>query len=426
MQLLLLFIAVALPCWYGYRRSVAQGLVEINHVTTFSFGFLFYWITPLAVRVLAPKTDFPLAKLWAQWFRESFITPYALSCIALYLCFVLGDSIAARRFRQVPARVLTTVPRTVLTLVTAFACALMLYSGYVMRANLFRAAEPGLMQVGVARGAVTACVILLGCVALMYSLAHADIPWRKLLMSGFFLPLLAGGALMIALGSRLYVASLLLMFAIYQTTFRSRFKLRTVVAAGLLCALLFGLVGTWREGSSASGAFFNVFLEPMEGSLSLVHHLRYKGIAWTNYPDLLLSHFVNLVPTLLLPNKVSLLKKADAYGPLGGLHSFVSFNLNFGLLGTAVFWLLWPMMFRYFRSRMSGTLFATMYVMCSGWLAFTFFRDPFSISLVKLIFEDSIIFPVLIVAFGKLLSAACAPPDEARVLPPQSQGGEAW
>jgi hypothetical protein len=425
MHLLLLAIAVALPCWYGFRRSVTGGRVEINHVTTFSFGFLFYWITPLAVRVLAPKTDFPLAALWAQWFRESFITPYALSCIALYLCFALGDSIGARRFPQGPPRVVTPVPRLVLALVTASGCALMLYSGYVMRANLFRHAEPGLVQVGVARGAVTACVILLGSVALMYSLAHPETPWRKLLMSGFFLPLLAGGVLLVALGSRLYVASLLLMFAIYQTTFRSKIKLRTLVVAGLLFAVFFGLVGTWREGSSASGAVFNVFLEPMEGSLSLVHHLRYKGIAWTNYPDLLLSHFVNLVPTLLLPNKVSILHKADAYGPLGGLHSFVSFNLNFGLLGTAVFWLLWPMMFRYFRSRMSGTLFATMYVMCSGWLAFSFFRDPFSISLVKLILEDSIIFPVLIVAFGKLVVAACTPIGEPALLLPQAQGGEA-
>jgi len=55
------------------------------------------------------------------------------------------------------------------------------------------------------------------------------------------------------------------------------------------------------------------------------------------------------------------------------------------------------------------TLPATFYIMCTGWLAFTFFRDPFSISIVKAMFEDSIILPTLIVIFGSLLHAACIP-----------------
>ncbi len=99
--------------------------------------------------------------------------------------------------------------------------------------------------------------------------------------------------------------------------------------------------------------------------------------------------------------------------PLGGLNSFVSFDLNFGVGGSAIFLFLWPIPFRYLKSRPTNTLFATMYVMSSGWLAFTFFRDPFSISLVKAILQDSILMPALVVAFGWLLSAACSPRSEA-------------
>src|ERR1035438_7139830 len=90
-------------------------------------------------------------------------------------------------------------------------------------------------------------------------------------------------------------------------------------------------------------------------------------------------------------------------------HSFVSFNLNFGVLGTGVFWLLLPMAFRYLKARSSSTLLATMYIMCSAWMAFTFFRDPFSISLVKAIFQYSILIPIGVVALGRLLSSACLP-----------------
>ncbi len=423
LQLLLFALAALIPCWYGYRRSVSHGWAEINHVTTFTFGYLFYWITPLAARIFAPKVDIPLARVWAGLFREHLVAPYALSCIGLYVCFMLGDTFGRRSFQGRHAGPSRPIPTLALTLVTFFGTAFLLYSAYAVRAHLFQHAEPGTTQVGVARGAVTAWVVLLGCVALMFSIQHPQMPWRRLVFTRYFVPAILGGGTVLALGSRLYVASLLLMILITHSLLRARIRLRTVIVAVLIAAAFFGLVGTWREGSSPKGALFNVFLEPMIGSLSLVHHLYYKGIAWTNYPDLLISDLVNLIPTLLMPDKIKLLKEPEVYRPLGGTHSFVSFNLNFGLLGTAVFLFVWPILFCYARSRMAETLYATMYIMCSGWLAFTFFRDPFSISLVKLIFEESIVIPIAICGLGWLLSAACSPAgDEAPLTGPEMEG----
>ncbi|MGB8888268.1 MAG: hypothetical protein WCC87_16180 [Candidatus Korobacteraceae bacterium] len=407
---LLLLIAVALPCLYTYRRCVFQGRLEINHVATFSFGFLFYWITPLAVRIFAERLDFPLSSTWAALFREKLIVPYALSCVALYLCFAVGDWLGSRWFRiaKLP-RKQPRVPRLVLSLVTAGACGMLVYTALVFRAALLRTAGPGDIPAQTARGAVTAYVILLCLVAIMFTIDRPQISWSRRLRTPYFLLLIVGSALLLRLGSRLYVASFLVMFAVYQSCFHRRFKLRTVIAGGIALALFFGAVGMWRQQGEISGALFNVVEEPMLSSIAVVHHLRYKGIAWINTPDQLGRDFRNLIPTILLPNKFATSKKPDAYTPVGSLNSYVSFNLNFGILGSAVFLLLWPMLFRYLRSRSANTLFATMYVMCSGWLAFTFFRDPFSISLIKAILQDSIIMPALIVAFGWLLSAACAP-----------------
>jgi hypothetical protein len=421
---LLLAIAVAIPCWYGYRRSVSHGLVEINHVTTLTFGFLYYWITPLAVRILAPQVDFPLDRVWLGLFREHLIAPYAVSGIALYVCFMVGDSLGARWWRRQRTELARPIPTLALSLSTVFGCVLLVYSAYVTQADLFRPSVPGAIEVAMALGAVTAGVVLLSCVALMFTLQQPETPWRKLLLSRYFLPPILGGSMMLLLGSRLYVASLVVMFAIYQTNFRARFKLKRMIAVGLLFVVFFGLVGTWREGSSPTGVFSNVFVEPMLISLSLVHHLRYKGIAWINQPTQLISDLENLIPTVLMPQKYKLLKQPDAYRPLGGLHSFVSFNLYFGLLGTAAFWFLMPLGFRYLRSRLSDTLFATMYVMCSGWLTFSFFRNAFSLSLVKNIFEQSIVIPFLIACFGWLLVAACSPASAGRIYapPPQPEG----
>jgi len=418
---LLLILGCLAPMFYGYRRSVSHGTVEINHVTTFSFGFLFYWITPLAVRLWASRLHFPLASVWSGFFRAHLIEPYALACIALYLCFAVGDSVGVALFRSEQTSGERRVPTAALLLTTLFACGLMVYSIYTMRADLFRYATPTDLRAQSARGAVTACIVLMAAAAILYAVQRGHTSWRKLATSVYFVPLIAGCCLMIYLGSRLYVASILLMFAVLQTNLRSRFRLKAMIAAVVLAAAFFGAVGTWREGSSVKGAFFNVLLEPMEDSLSLVHHLRYKGISWINAPTQLISDAQNLIPTVLMPDKFKTLKKPHAYRPLGGLHSFVSFDMNFGVIGTGMFWFLLPVAFRWIKSRSDDVLFATVYVMCSGWLAFTFFRDPFSISLVKAIFEDSILVPLAIVGFGQLLVAACKggpePKAEPTVLP---------
>jgi len=405
---LLALIAVVLPCWYAYKRCVSHGRVEINHVATFSFGFLFYWITPLVVRICVAKVNFPMASLWSSLFRARLIGPYALSCIALYICFAVGDSLGLHWFRNPLPRPSPRVPRLVLSFVTIAGCLLLVYTAFVFRAALSRNASPTDLAAQAARGAVTSCVILLGIVCIIWTIDRPELSWRRRLGSSYFLAFIAGSLIMLWLGSRLYVASFLVMFAIYQTSFRRRFRLSMVAGGAFALALFFGAIGMWREEGDLSGALFNVAEEPMLNSLSLVHHLRYNGISWLNNPTQLERDFLNLAPSLLFPNKYAVLKKPKVFQPLGGLNSFVSFDLNFGMIGSALFLFLWPIPFRYLKSRLSATLYATIYVMCSGWLAFTFFRDAFSISLVKAILQDSIVLPLLIVAFGSLLRVSCS------------------
>ena len=118
-------------------------------------------------------------------------------------------------------------------------------------------------------------------------------------------------------------------------------------------------------------ALFNVVEEPMLNSLSVVHHLRYKGIASIDTPDQLESDFPQPDSHDYSAQQICYREEARRLHPFGLAHDslYVSFNLNFGFLGSALFLFLWPMLFRYLRSRSAGTLAATMYVMCSGWLA---------------------------------------------------------
>ena len=65
-----------------------------------------------------------------------------------------------------------------------------------------------------------------------------------------------------------------------------------------------------------------------------------------------------------------------------------------------------------------------MYVMCSAWMAFTFFRDPFKISLIKAVLQDSILIPIGVVAMGRLFSGACLPSGQIAPQVARAAGGQ--
>lgn len=412
MLAVLLLITAAIACWYAYKRTVTHGLIEINHVATFTFGFLLYWIFPIVVGLYSSRLGSKLAVTFSALFDKRFVVPYMAACLGLYLCFLAGDSIGIRLFRPrkttAVAKIPIPIPKLAFSLVAVSASVLAVYTWFALRAQLMLPYSTRI-TFNPARGTLSAGILLLGVVALMFTIDRPGMPWRSRLLSPYFLAFIAGAAVLLFLGSRLYVASFFLMFVIYESSFRRRLQRRTILTGALVFVLLVGFLGVWRAHEPATQAVTEMLREPLLTSLSLVHHLRYGKIAYINSPVYLISDFANLLPTLLVPDKASLLKHLPVYNPLGGTHSFVSFDLNFGIFGTAVFWFLLAMAFRYVKARSSSTLWATMYIMCSAWMAFTFFRDPFKISLVKAILQYSILVPIGILALGRLLSSAWMP-----------------
>jgi hypothetical protein len=404
---LLVLLAVLLPCWYVRRCSVKDGMVEINHVGLFTFGFLLYWIMPMVIGVFGLDLAVRAPDIWSSLFRQDLVDSYISVCLCLYLCFFLGDLLGKRLFRY-KGSVTPPVPILVLTLVTAVAGALAVYTAATVWDQLLLPYGTNL-TFNPARGRVLSYIIVMGVAALMYAVDRPHMPWSKLLKSRYFLPFLTGMSIFLLEGTRLYTASFILIFAVYQSNLRGRFPIRKIVGWTLLYALLFGAVGAWRAQDKLSGAALNVVQESVQPSISLLSYLHSRGIAWTNSPVYLASDFANLVPYLPMPDKASLIKKLPVYSPLGAMNSFVSFNINFGVIGTAIILFFLALGFRYLNSRRSNNLWATIYILCSGWMAFTFFRDPFKISLVKVILQDSILIPVVIVGTGRLLTAACLP-----------------
>jgi hypothetical protein len=413
---LLVISAFLLPTVYAGRRSLHAGRVRIDHVTLFSLGFIFYWVTPIAAGLVLDTEVMPAT--WTGLFDSRLLSPYLAAVVAIYAAFIAGDQLGGWVFRNSTApdqsvndRILRNehpdqgrrLPPQILALFSGGAFLVLLAEIAVHRAQLFAPYSTD-MDGEIARGNVTAWVVLLGSIVF---LRISSAPrFDRLMFTRLILPFAAGALFLVADGSRLYVASFVLMFAVFRSLYVRPFSKKQVVLAGLFAAAVFGAVGALRGGSAITDAGLNVLLETVFTSMSLVYFLRYQHMAWLALPKYLLSDFSNLIPSFVFPGKASFIQAPYFFSPVGALHSFVSFNFNFGVLGTATFMFLLPVGLRWIKARDGSPLFRTMYVMLSGWLAFTFFRDGFSVSIVKAMFEHSILLPAAIVALVRLAELA--------------------
>jgi len=395
MEWVLLTSAFLVPAIYACVCSVDRGRIKIDHVFLFSLGFIFYWVTPIAAGFLLGADDMPVT--WAALFDIRWTGPYLAAIIAIYAAFVAGDQFGIWAFRNRQVQRKTLSPQ-ILALFSGVGFIAFLAEIAVHRVALFAPYTTDLSG-QIARGNVTAWVVLLGSVVF---LRISSCPRFTML----FVPFAAGALFLVLVGSRLYVASFVLMFGAYRSLYVRPFSKKQVALAGLFVVALFGTVGALRVNSSITDVGFYVLLEPVLTGISLVYFLRYDHMAWLAVPKYLVSDFSNLIPSAVFPGKASLIKAPDFFSPLGALHSFVSFNFNFGLIGTAAFMFLLPMGMRWIKVRDSSPLYRTMYVMLSGWLAFTFFRDPFSVSIVKTMVQLSILLPACIVALVRLAEIA--------------------
>jgi hypothetical protein len=145
---------------------------------------------------------------------------------------------------------------------------------------------------------------------------------------------------------------------------------------------------------------FNFFGESLNSAFSLNYFLHEYPFGIFRWPMPLLSDYIYLVPRVVLPMKDSMLVSAsdvgfDILSPVGGLNSFFSCMVNFGAVGTYCFIFCFSCFLGWLKARKSHVAMRVMYAMTSGWLI-AFFRNPFEVTLVKDIFQLSILVPMVV------------------------------
>ena len=410
---LLLALAVLGPTAFGARAAFRRHGVVVDHVVIFSFGFLFYWVLPVAAGSLRILADEPVLALWyGTWAaaeRSGGLLVFLGSALAAYLAFVGGDAIGGR-IRLRPERgTLAALPHDarLFALFLLPLGAIAAAYAWALRGELFTGYRT-VYEADTTRGTFTAVnVLLLGLCFLRW--AERDrwpTPfrgWRAVVADPFMVAYVVSAVLVLSLGGRLYILSAALMALTWHSVYRRALPTGRALLIPIAGALVAGTVGTMRLGyaPSPAGVTLNVLAEPLFTSFSLLHFIAQGDIPLVALPRFLLSDFVNLVPTAVLPMKAQLIADPEQYGyevfsPGGALSSFFSWAINFGALGLVPmhFGIGWALAV---LKRRTAPHLRVRYCMLSGWLAFTFFRDAFSISLVKSMFEFSILVPWLIV-----------------------------
>jgi hypothetical protein len=376
---------------------------QLTHVAFFSAGYLFYWVLPILLgQVQIFDADEGFFGNWVVFFKrvpQGQLEIYAVSILVYYFCFILGDRLARKTkpsFPKMKSPPLTFVS-VLYIIVFIVAASYTYYLRSLIGANYDDIGE-GILSMGTL---VAFSLTLLG-MALLKTTESEKATFFSTISNRWMLGFFLISFLQLTMGGRLYFVSSLLLMAGYRSVFFRKYSGGQLLAFVLGAAVFGGAAGLLRlrSGVNTLALVLNLAGEPVGTSFSLVSFLSSNHIPWIEFPRFLAGDLLNLVPRVIFENKMDFLPDPTKAGfsfvsPQGAMNSWVSFIINFGLAGTAIVMVLIGFCLRWLLMNATSPILKTQYLMCSAFLTFTFFRDAFSMSLVKNIFEFSIVMPLV-------------------------------
>lgn len=439
--------ALVVPLTVLVRRAVAPDGVRVDHVVLFSFGFIFYAVFPVLLGLSHLGAGNFALGVWYRYFDANVsgvqVAQYLAAILAFYGAFVFGSSLA-KGPPTIPAGEAASgaasgvasgrgLDMDVGAIAIFWPLVVLFGAGYVwsVRRSLFRG-YTAYDQIYTAGGTLSAvALILLGFVLLRISFAEL-LPPGQTRRDGLVLYVLtfcAFAIVLLSLGGRLYVVTSTMMVLVYLSSFHGPIRYRTVVglaAVGVVGVAAIGVIRLGAGGLSPIALAENIFGEPLFTSFSLLSFLGQGHFDLINVPRFLAGDLLNLVPSIVFPQKTAYLPDPTQYGyvvyaPLGALHMFFSFMINFGLIGSMVALGALGALLERLRNR-ATPLARVQYAMLSGSLAFTLFRDPFSVSLVKNMLEFSVLVPAALTLAGHVISVVSAADGRPSTQAPSTVG----
>ena len=418
---ILLAANILVPAIATYMCCVAKGL-EVNHLSIFTFGFLFYWILPTALgasQLLAYNSQLKTIYYLFDSVSPSSLNIYLLISLGFYLSFFCGHIMSRGvRWRTIEKCANLHFDCRLLTLHLLLGTAVFAVYAYFLRDQLFKGYNVAQDQfisdpLGIRGPFAASCVFLEG-VALVYTvylevkLAHTA-TFLRVIINRYMLVVLTALLLDLSLGQRHFILTAAFMLTLYRTVFFKRLSLPIAFFLFVTSLAAAGAAALIRQKVISFSPLEIIFVEPLFTSLALFYYLREAVFPLIRFPYPLIGDLVLLIPRALMPNKMALMSNLSDVGipvfsPMGTIHSFLSFMANFGVLGSFGMAFLLGFVLNVLKSSSTVPLLRVIYIMLSAQLAFSFWRDPFAFSFVKGMLEFSILVPILICASSNVLS----------------------
>lgn len=416
-----MYIVLAVISVY-YFCFIKRG-IEINHILLFTFGMMYYWIVPIFVGEFNLYTEEGLMYRWHDYYNniESdmlliFVLYIFLFSFLFYFGSFLGEIIFKKKKNNITK---VYIEKNIIIILFVFLLPIIGWQIFLLKDYFFNLYTA---EVNSDKGGLIALNIIIFSMAIIYSnILEND---RKMLPSlkmfsinpiMYIYFLLSIGIL--SMGGRLYFIASIIMLFVYVTVYNKPLKVKTLLLISVISVSFMGAFGIFRlgqDGLGLSSIMFYILAEPIYTSFSLISFIGNNEIELFNWPIFLISDFINIIPSVMLPNKTDYLLNPSEYGyiidaPLGAFSSYVSLNINFGLFGSLIIVFIFGLFLSVVKNKsLNNMYFKTIYILLSGWIPFALFRDPFSVSLVKQMFQLSIIIPILIITaviiFTQILS----------------------
>lgn len=413
MQIIIYFLILCcflVPFVTVIRLCRTKNGIEVDHIFLFSCGFLFYWIIPIALGnthyYKFYEGSYPL---WESIFNnvpDNTWVAYFLSCLLFYITFIAGD-LLSRRVWKVTINKTYPFNKRLLNLFLIIGIALGLFYAYPMSQYFFIGYNES-TQIPALGGLVSATLLLLSLAfiysAKVYEEFNSQLTFGQTIFNHFFLCYLLFAIILLSMGGRVIVISSILMPMVFYSVYFKPIRVRYIIVV-LFSIIIFSHFILLFRNSQLNGLlyfdlgsiFYYLISENFNVSFSLIDFLNKYDFPTLRFPINLVSGLVTLIPLIFLPTKAEFIVTWHEYtilSPHGGMNSFVSLLISFGIIGSMVF--LFLLSFGLGMLKKKRILpYSAIYILVCGWLGASFFRT-LEQTLIKQILQFSILEPVVI------------------------------
>lgn len=384
---------------------IKKGKIYLDHVLMFTAGVTYYWILPFFVPLyfeLHPAFYSIMAS--KNLIHSSDLIRLKGVMILLLLSFVFGSLLASKWKNK--KYIVKNNQQLLFKILVSLTILIGFYFIFTARHLFFKGYQTTYDTLS--RGQFVSYTILLFLVVLI--IKSSELKINRTLYRYLVFMFIALLVLNLSMGTRLYVLSFIVIYLVFYSLKHDGFSLHIIVFALIAFLIIFSMVGILRSGEtsvSIKSLLFIFFAEPTFISESMWTFVSNNELELFKLPVSLLTEFINIIPSAILPNKLDFsISLADLgvsyYAPYGGLNNIVSLIGNFGVIGSTI--VLFCFSFFLQKIKMKNYWYTQVaYSMISGWIVFTFFRDGFSVSIVKNIFQYSLLFPIIILITNRFI-----------------------